>query len=60
MSTHKSHDWDSHGFCVECTAHCMSMEAQYQCRPSTDDSRPCDSEPAREIDYSAITKALSA
>ena len=62
MNRHPSHDWSPNSHCcVNCGCHFTSIEADYRCIPSTDDGGlPTAEEPKLEIDYSAITRGLSA
>ena len=58
--THASHDWSPYSHCcVNCGCAFHSIEADYRCIPSTDDSGlSSDAEPAPEIDWMEITRGV--
>jgi hypothetical protein len=62
--SHASHDWSPTGWCYGCACHVLGLEAPHPCKPSTDDSRPCDTEApemvAAEIDWLAINRGSAA
>jgi hypothetical protein len=51
---HESHNWSPTGFCSACSIYGMSMDAIYECRPSS-----AERETQEPIDQTVVTAGVS-